>query len=104
MEVARRHMVTKKKTSWLPARLFPVNTPVMATVNLGAVDRGCAETATKFIGVMSKGQTGFYLRPAPSPEDESWHVLAFGAWDILAALGQFVKVGRAWNGDQEELW
>lgn len=70
-----------------------VGTPVTILCNAGAVEKGTAGEATKFVGNVAKGQSGLYQGPVPGKlGKEGWHVVSLGAWDVPLHSSQFAEV------------
>jgi hypothetical protein len=67
--------------------------PVRFLATLGAVPAGDAGHATKYTGEVTAGQTGLYQGPAPGHLGGlDWHVVQFGAWDIVCHRSHFEEV------------
>ena len=64
-------------------------TQVRFTKTLSAIERGKAGTATRFVGKVEPGQLGLYQEPTVIDDENCWHIIQFGAWDIVAATDQF---------------
>jgi hypothetical protein len=103
MKDMKRTVITGKEAATLLERArarfegpsIHYGTPVRFLANLGAVERGMAGRATKFVGTATAGQTGLYLQPLPGIGEDDWHVLAFGAWDVPAHRSQFEELESA---------
>ena len=68
-------------------------TGVRCLTKLGCSERGQAYTATKYVGTAEIGQLALYIEPAVGDLfTEGWHLLHFGAWDILCHRSHFEPI------------
>jgi len=63
---------------------------VRITITAGAVLKGSAYFATKFVGTVAPGTPGLYQGPMTGDLGaEGWHIVSYGAWDIALHESQF---------------
>ena len=65
------------------ANMTAIGTAVKILIRAGAVPKGQAYTATKYVGTIEPGRVGLYQGlMAGELGQEGWHIVALGAWDI----------------------
>ena len=69
------------------------NSSVRILIKAGAVEKGRAYSATRFVGTVEPGQLGIYQGPMTGEMgDQGWHVVSLGAWDVPLHQSQFEPV------------